>query len=250
MHSVIRIHPTITHSLPSAANSKNDYWREQRLLQPGKDSAWSMPLLCRWTNPKPYLLSGPQTTGGNIFYLTHPRVSYLPTRDGPYSPKPTENFQTSQYLALSYLAHGNPNKSSDLNFWLAHLLRPDHAGVFLCGPACQATPPVSRSTTLDWPSHKIIQNTSSLLLWLYCQLLSSFVLFCPAQINHRQSPQSTVTSFISWFLYLVLSLLPYCFLFPHITQPSISCLFVKFFLDIPVALPQSLGEVFILGGAQ
>lgn len=39
--------------------------------------------------------------------------------DNPCRPKPTEIFQTHQDLALPFLARGNPDKGSDLNFWLA-----------------------------------------------------------------------------------------------------------------------------------
>lgn len=61
--------------------------RATQFLETAKDSARSMPLMCKLTSPEPCLLHLP---------FNHPRARYQETRDHLYNLEPTKIIQTSQ----------------------------------------------------------------------------------------------------------------------------------------------------------
>lgn len=102
-------------------------WREtspagaSQFLETAKDSAGSMPLICRVTNLEPYLLCLAcifQQAG--FYFINHPMTRYKTTRDPSYSPKTTRI--TQNYLILNCLPClalafcRNSNKGFGLSF--------------------------------------------------------------------------------------------------------------------------------------
>lgn len=77
------------------------------MLGTAKGAAWSTPLICKSTNPEPYLLYLAHTPQEAIFLcLQHPWARYQATRGHPYSSESTQINQTHQSstFILPYLA--------------------------------------------------------------------------------------------------------------------------------------------------